>query len=95
MLAGTNTSWGDPGTNRYSYSITTTDATAAAGVQVKVNGSALLAGENLTFNGAAETNGSFYIFGGYGTDILSSISTRTTASRPATGSSAAPAPTSC
>ena len=70
MLAGTNTSWGDPGTNRYSYTFTTTDATAAAGVQVKVNGSALLAGENLTFNGAAETNGSFLIYGGSGTDIL-------------------------
>ncbi|HEX8366910.1 MAG TPA: Ig-like domain-containing protein [Allosphingosinicella sp.] len=70
LLAGSNSGWGDNFNNRYSYSFTATDATAAAGVQLKVNGSSLLAGENLTFNGAADTDSSFYIYGGMGVDTF-------------------------
>ncbi|HYG29179.1 MAG TPA: Ig-like domain-containing protein [Allosphingosinicella sp.] len=70
LLAGSNAGWGDNSNNRYSYSFTATDATAAAGVQLKVNGASLLAGENLTFNGAADTDSSFYIYGGMGVDTL-------------------------
>ncbi|MEA3015792.1 MAG: hypothetical protein QOI38_514, partial [Sphingomonadales bacterium] len=70
LLAGSNNAWGDNFNNRYSYSFTATEATAAAGVQLKVNGSSLLAGENLTFNGAADTDSSFYIYGGMGVDTL-------------------------
>jgi serralysin len=70
LLAGTNTSLGATGTALYSYSITTNDANFAAGVQAKVNGAALLAGENFTFNGSAETNASFVVYGGKGTDTF-------------------------
>ncbi|HYE27808.1 MAG TPA: calcium-binding protein, partial [Allosphingosinicella sp.] len=70
LLAGTNTSFGDPGTNLYDYNITTDDANFAAGLQVRVNGSALLAGEDFTFNGAAETDSSFVVYGGKGKDTL-------------------------
>jgi VCBS repeat-containing protein len=70
MLAGTNTAWGASGTELYSYSITTHDSNFAAGIRAKINGSVLLAGENLTFNGSAETNANFLIYGGRGTDQL-------------------------
>jgi serralysin len=70
LLAGSNTNFGEPGTNRYDYSITTNDANFAAGLQVRVNGSALLEGEDFTFNGSAETNASFVIYGGKGADTL-------------------------
>ncbi|MGZ8305747.1 MAG: calcium-binding protein, partial [Allosphingosinicella sp.] len=70
MLAGTNTSLGEPGTNRYDYVLTTHDANFAAGVQARINGSALLAGEDFTFDGSAETDAKFVIYGGRGTDDL-------------------------
>jgi Ca2+-binding RTX toxin-like protein len=70
LLAGSNTFWGESGSGRYSYSFVTTDATVGLGLQLKVNGSSLLAGENLTFNGSAELDGSFYIYGGSGIDTL-------------------------
>jgi VCBS repeat-containing protein len=70
MLAGSNTAFGAPGTDLNSYVITTHDSNFAAGVRVKVNGSVLLAGENLTFDGSAETDASFLIYGGRGTDQL-------------------------
>ncbi|HYG47044.1 MAG TPA: M10 family metallopeptidase C-terminal domain-containing protein, partial [Allosphingosinicella sp.] len=42
----------------------------AAGVQARINGSALLAGEDFTFNGSAETNASYVVYGGKGKDTL-------------------------
>jgi VCBS repeat-containing protein len=54
----------------YSYNIVSPDSTVAAGTQLLVNASTLLAGENLTFDGSAETNGSFFIYGGKGVDTL-------------------------
>ncbi|HYG47901.1 MAG TPA: M10 family metallopeptidase C-terminal domain-containing protein [Allosphingosinicella sp.] len=70
LLAGTNTGSGAPGTALYTYSITTHDSNFAAGIQAKINGAALLAGENFTFNGSAETNASFVVYGGKGTDTF-------------------------
>jgi VCBS repeat-containing protein len=54
----------------YSYNIASPDSTVAAGTQLLVNASTLEAGENLTFDGSAETNGSFFIYGGKGVDTL-------------------------
>ena len=49
----------------HSYNITSNDATAAAGTTLSVDGSALGAGDAMTFNGfAAETNGTFAILRG-------------------------------
>ena len=70
ILAGSNTHLGEPGTNRYNYSIITNDANFAAGVQARINGAALLATENFTFNGTAETDASFVVYGSRGVDTL-------------------------
>jgi Ca2+-binding RTX toxin-like protein len=70
ILGGGNTNFGEPGTNRYDYVLTSNDANFAAGVQARINGSALLAGEDFTFNGSAETDASFVVYGGKGMDTL-------------------------
>ncbi|HEX9965409.1 MAG TPA: Calx-beta domain-containing protein [Allosphingosinicella sp.] len=70
MLAGTNTAFGNPGSNRYDYVITTRDDNVAAGIQFFVNGGNLLADEDLTFDGSAETDGRFVVYGGMGKDDL-------------------------
>ncbi|HEX6375472.1 MAG TPA: hypothetical protein VFZ91_07100, partial [Allosphingosinicella sp.] len=70
ILAGSNTAFGEPGTNRYDYVLTTNDANFAAGVQARINGAALLEGEDFTFNGSAETDASYVVYGGKGRDTL-------------------------
>jgi Ca2+-binding RTX toxin-like protein len=62
--------FGGGSASSYSYNIVSPDSTVAAGTQLLVNASTLLAGENLTFDGSAETNGSFFIYGGKGVDTL-------------------------
>jgi Ca2+-binding RTX toxin-like protein len=52
------------------YSLTTNDATVAAGAELGVDGSNLGASDALVFNGAAETNGTFVVRGGAGNDTL-------------------------
>ncbi len=54
----------------HSYNFTTNDSTVASGATLAVDGSALGAGDVLTFNGAAETGGSFSILAGAGTGVL-------------------------
>jgi Ca2+-binding RTX toxin-like protein len=70
LLSGSDQRFGDTALNTYDYSITTRDVNVASGVQMLVDASQLHAGEDLTFNGSAETDGSFFIFGGGGTDLL-------------------------
>ncbi|MET1112260.1 MAG: calcium-binding protein, partial [Allosphingosinicella sp.] len=70
MLAGSNTGFGDPGTNLYDYVIIVSDSNFAPGVQARINGANLLAGEDFTFNGSAETDASFLVYGGKGEDAL-------------------------
>jgi Ca2+-binding RTX toxin-like protein len=70
VQSGSNARWGDTANNRYDYNVTTNDANVAAGQQMIVNGQSLLAGEDFTFNGSAETDGSFLVFGGRGVDHL-------------------------
>ncbi|MEG3179551.1 beta strand repeat-containing protein [Sphingomonas sp. LT1P40] len=52
------------------YSITTVDANVAAARVLTIFGTNLALGNNFTFNGAAETDGQFRIYGGAGTDNL-------------------------
>jgi len=54
----------------FNYNLTTNDATVAAGANLQVDGSLLGAGNSLTFNGAAETDGTFSITGGAGNDVI-------------------------
>jgi Ca2+-binding RTX toxin-like protein len=52
----------------FSYQITSNDSNVAAGQVLKVQATQLAAGQGLTFNGSAETNGSFLLYGGQGND---------------------------
>jgi Ca2+-binding RTX toxin-like protein len=54
----------------YSYTLTTNDATVAAGQTLTVDGSTLKAGDVLVFDGSAETDGRFSVLGGAGNDVL-------------------------
>jgi Ca2+-binding RTX toxin-like protein len=70
ILPGDDTRFGDPGTHHYDYQLTLQDPTVTAGVQMVVDANRLRAGEDLTFDGSGESDGSFFIYGGGGTDIL-------------------------
>jgi Ca2+-binding RTX toxin-like protein len=72
LLSGANTFFGESGSNRYSYNITVLDSNFSdvEGGFVRVNGGNLLAGEDFTFNGAAETDARFVIYAGLGVDTL-------------------------
>jgi serralysin len=70
LLPGSDTRFGDPGTGFYSYRVTTLDGNIASGVQVIVDASRLRVGEDVVFDGSAETDGSFFIYGGKGVDGL-------------------------
>ncbi|HEY0130548.1 MAG TPA: calcium-binding protein [Allosphingosinicella sp.] len=70
ILGGNNTVFGEPGTNRHDYVLTTVDSNFAAGIQARINGAALLAGEDFTFDGSAETDALFVVYGGKGRDTL-------------------------
>ncbi|HYI40518.1 MAG TPA: hypothetical protein VE053_09395 [Allosphingosinicella sp.] len=70
ILGGNNINFGEPGTNRYDYVLTTNDANFAAGVQARINGAALLEGEDFTFDGSAETDAKYVVYGGKGKDTL-------------------------
>jgi Ca2+-binding RTX toxin-like protein len=70
ILAGSNTAFGEPGTNRYDYVLTTHNSNFAAGVQSRINAAALQPGEDFTFDGSAETDASFVVYGGKGRDSL-------------------------
>jgi Ca2+-binding RTX toxin-like protein len=62
FLPANSTIYGGQSTTPHTYVITTTDATVAAGTQTRINGNGMVAGESLTFDGSAETDGSFYFF---------------------------------
>jgi len=70
LAPGDITSYGDPGTGSYSYVLTTLDGNVAPGGTLKINGFYLRAGENATVDGALETDGTFRMFAGLGTDHL-------------------------
>ena len=70
VLKGTNTAFGYTDGGTFDYNITAVDANVAAGARLVVQGGSLQLGEHLIFNGAAETDGSFQIFGGHDADAL-------------------------
>ena len=63
----------------HSYDLTTNEATVAAGVTLAVDASTLHAGDTLTFNASAETDGFFAITGGAGDDTVTIASPSTLA----------------
>ncbi len=54
----------------YGYDLTTVDANVASGGVLKVFAGNLGAGDSFTFDGSAETDGAFLVFGGKGTDVI-------------------------
>jgi len=54
----------------FSYNITSNDGNVAPGQELAIFGGNLLAGQNFTFNGSAETDGRFRMFGGLGNDTF-------------------------
>jgi Ca2+-binding RTX toxin-like protein len=70
LLSGADTRFGAPGTASHSYDLTTVDGNVASGQSLVITFNTLRAGENVTFNGAAETDGSFITYAGLGTDNL-------------------------
>jgi Ca2+-binding RTX toxin-like protein len=70
LQSGGVTRWGDTANNSYDYSITTADSLVTSAVQMLVNAQSLRAGEDFTFNGSAETDGMFLVYGGHGVDTL-------------------------
>ncbi|HEX8223523.1 MAG TPA: Calx-beta domain-containing protein, partial [Allosphingosinicella sp.] len=70
LQSGSRTRWGDTSNALYSYNLTTANANVAAGQQLIVNAQSLREDENFTFDGSAETDGSFLLLGGRGVDTL-------------------------
>lgn len=70
LLSGKDQRFGDTGNQNYGYAITTADGAVAAGARLTVVATGLGVGENLTFDGSAETDGAFLVFGGLGTDAV-------------------------
>jgi VCBS repeat-containing protein len=70
VLPSGDNRFGGGGASPFSYVIFAPDAAVAAGTQLQVNASTLGAGENLTFDGHLESDGSFFIYGGKGVDTL-------------------------
>jgi Ca2+-binding RTX toxin-like protein len=70
VQSGATATYGDTANNRYDYNLTTSDGNVAEGQQLIVNAQSLLVGEDFIFDGSAETDGSFRIYGGHGVDLL-------------------------
>jgi len=70
LLAGNDTRFGDTAGNFYSYDLKTVDANVGDGELLAVSFNRLRAGENVTFDGSAETNGRFLTFAGLGNDTI-------------------------
>lgn len=70
LLSGSDTVFGGPGTDLFSYNLKTVDANVAAGARLTVDFTNLVVGENVTFDGSAETDGAFTVGGGKGVDHL-------------------------
>ncbi|HEX8616975.1 MAG TPA: Ig-like domain-containing protein, partial [Thermoanaerobaculia bacterium] len=70
LMPGDDTRFGGNGKSYYDYNITSVDENVAAGTQLQIDAGRLREGEDFTFDGSAETDGSFRIAGGYGDEDL-------------------------
>jgi Ca2+-binding RTX toxin-like protein len=70
IQSGANTRFGDTANNFYDYHVTTADGNVTAGQQLIVNAQSLRPGEDFTFDGSAESDGKFLVYGGHGVDNL-------------------------
>jgi serralysin len=70
VLTHSDARFGGGSATLFSYVLTAVEANVGEGQQLIVNASTLELGENVTFNGAAEHDGTFFIYGGNGIDTL-------------------------
>jgi Ca2+-binding RTX toxin-like protein len=70
IQSGANATFGDTANAFYDYDVVTADGNVLAGQQLIVNAQSLRAGEDFTFDGSAEKDGRFLIYGGHGVDDL-------------------------
>ncbi|HEX4736590.1 MAG TPA: S8 family serine peptidase [Allosphingosinicella sp.] len=70
LLSFSDRRFSGPLVSPHSYNITTVDQNVAAGQQLTIDANRLGPDEDFTFNGSAEKDGSFFIYGGMGTDHL-------------------------
>jgi serralysin len=70
LQSGSRAVFGDRSNARYSYDLTAVDDNVGAGQLLTVNGQSLLAGEDFSFDGSAEIDGKFLVYGGHGVDTL-------------------------
>ena len=77
-ITGGDARFGAPAGHGYSYDLTMNNGNVAAGQTLYISANALraadgvnlLSDETLTFNGSAETDGKFVIYGGHGADTI-------------------------
>lgn len=70
LLPGNDTRFGDTANNFYDYDLTTIDGNVGAGQTFSISFNRLRPGEDVTFDGSAETDGAFVTYGGFGSDDL-------------------------
>jgi Ca2+-binding RTX toxin-like protein len=71
LQSGSITRWGATGTALHDYALTMADANVTPGELFRVNGQSLRPGEDLDFDGTAETDGGrFLVYAGFGQDLL-------------------------
>jgi Ca2+-binding RTX toxin-like protein len=70
LETGSYTGYGDTANNFYDYDITMADGNVAAGERLRIDTYSLRAGEDLTFDGSAEHDGSFLVWAGNGVENL-------------------------
>lgn len=71
LMTNADTRFGGAGSGTpYSYTLTMDNGNVAAGMRMVINANTLASDEVLTFNGAAELDGSFRIYAGNGTDVI-------------------------
>jgi hypothetical protein len=70
LLSGSDTRFGDTAGNLYDYYLTTDDGNVASGQELVVSWNTLTAGEDVVFDGSAETDGTFLTYGGFGSDTI-------------------------
>jgi hypothetical protein len=66
LLSSTDNRFGGGSGSPFNYDLTTVDANVAAGQNFIINANTLQANETFTFDGSAETDGTFRIYAGYG-----------------------------
>lgn len=70
ILPSSDARFGDQSGTPFIYNLTVSNENLDAGVTMTVDANRLQAGEHFTFNGIAETDGQFFVWGGRGNDSL-------------------------